>query len=362
MQTMVVDLRGESGGWGGGGSGAGGDSISIGGNGDTCQGTCQPDPDVRLHPDFVLLGRSPLDEEPPPCPATAPTDGVTGFTDMHGTAPAECAPCTCLPPKGSCALPTALAAYYSPAECPAPMGTPFKAFAAPDGWDGSCTTYNAIPGDPTCSGSNCIQSLMIPPLVVTDPPTCEPALPPPPKIEMAAWGHHARFCRLDKSLGACSSNSDICVPTAPAGWLSCIRRDGADMPCYEPWADKHVFYTNGEINDTRGCAECTCSAPVGSNCVTSVSVYTDDCCGCRDPGAPALLTLGADSTRSSCGDILPMGSALGSKMATPPMYQPGQCAPSGQPDHNDPIGAVTVDHSMADTAYTFCCRSYQVPR
>jgi hypothetical protein len=88
--------------------------------------------------------------------------------------------------------------------------------------------------------------------------------------------------------------------------------------------------------------------------VTSVSVYTDDCCGCSDPGAPALLTLSAASTRSSCGDV-PSGAALGSKEATPPVYQPGQCAPSGQPDHNDPIGAVTGDDSEPDSGYTLCC-------
>jgi hypothetical protein len=350
---------------GGGGIGVGGGSVSSGGGGDTCQGTCEPAPFTQLAGlPFVLLGRVPTDQEPPPCPAVAPQDGVTGYTDMSGTAPAECAPCTCQPPKGSCALPTALAAYYShPAECPAPMETPSKPFTAPDGWDGSCTTYDAIPGDPICSGSNCIQSLMIPPLGVTDPPTCEPELPPPPKIEKAEWGNSGTVCSRPSVQGSCRSPTvEICAPTAPPGWLTCLRRDGADLPCYEPWADKHVFYTDSTIKDTRGCAACTCGAPVGSKCSTSVSVYTDDCCGCNDPGAPTLVTLGVDSMGASCGDIKPSGSALVSKEATPPVYQPGQCAPSGQPDHNDPIGAVTGVNSLPDTAYTLCCRSYEVPR
>jgi hypothetical protein len=117
-------------------------SVSSGGDGDTCRGTCRPSPDSRLYTasaEFVLLGLGPVDQEPPDCPATAPTDKATWVTDLGGTAPADCAPCTCQPPKGACALPTALDAYYSvPAACPAPVGTPLKPFAAPDGWDGSC--------------------------------------------------------------------------------------------------------------------------------------------------------------------------------------------------------------------------------
>jgi hypothetical protein len=363
-EGIVLDFRSGGGGSGSGSGGGGGEDISLssGGNGDTCAGTCQPAPTrPTWSRNFVLLWLGSAGQAPP-CPQdVAPTDwfrGVPVFTDL--VAPdAKCAPCTCQPPKGSCALPRELAAYYShPAECPAPMGTPFKAFGAPDGWDGSCTTYDAIPGDPTCSGSGCLQHLMIPPLVVTDPPTCEPVLPPPPKIEPAYWAHSARVCYRAEPPGHCLNSEEFCAPTAPAGFLECIFLEGVGHDCPPEWADKHEIYTESTITDTRGCDSCTCEAPVGSKCGTSVSVYTDDCCGCSDPGAPALLTLGVDSTHASCGDITPIGSALGSKKATAPVYQPGSCTSLG----GGPVGKATGVEPKDDSAYTTCCRPSRVPR
>jgi hypothetical protein len=335
-------------------------SVSSGGEGGTCRGTCWPNLDLRFlmgDGSVVLLGLAPEDQEPPDCPADAPNDGVIWRTDLAAP-PAECASCSCQPPKGSCALPTELAAYYShPAECPAPMGTPFKAFGAPKGWDGTCTTQDAIPGKPMCSGSTCIQSLMIPPVVVTEPPTCEPALPTPTKLEAPHWGHSARIC-VSTDGGHCLSSKEECGPTASPGFLTCWSRPGADLPCYGEWSDRHVVYASNAFKDTRGCAACTCGAPAGSTCVASVSVYKDDCCGCSDPGAPAFLTLPVDSTRSTCGDISPPGSALGSKEATVPVYQPGKCAAFG----GEPIGVVTGDDSLPDSAYTLCCLTPDIPR
>jgi hypothetical protein len=222
-------------------------------------------------------------------------------------------------------------------------------------------TYSAIPGDPMCSGSSCVQSLMIPPVVLTDPPTCEPALPTPPKIETPHWGHSARVCYRYDPLGKCLNDMQFCGPTAPPEFLECWARPGADMPCHGEWSDRHVLYessTRSTFKDTRGCAACMCGAPVGSKCGTSVSVYSDNCCGCNDPGAPALLTVGVESTNASCGPIVPVGSALGSKKATPPVYEPGKCTAMG----GEPIGTVTGDASLPDSALTLCCRTYDIPR
>jgi hypothetical protein len=348
------------------GGGTGGISISDGsvssGGGDTCSGTCRPLPDGPVgEENFVLLWLGPLDQALPGCPTVAPSTEVSGLTDLGGTAPAECAPCSCQPPKGSCELPTTLSAYFSPV-CPAPTGAPFQSFnvEAPIPWDGQCNKDNPIAGVPNCGGPQCIQSLTVEPPVVHDPPTCEPTLPPPPKIETPYWGHRAVAC-TGTHTGDCEDHGEFCDVPAPAGWLECILREGADLPCYGKWSDKHVIYRDPTITDMRSCAECTCGAPVGSKCSTSVSVYTDACCGCNDPGAPALWSLTVDSTVSNCGGV-PSGSALGSKEATPPVYQPGQCAPSGPPDHNDPIGEATADDPHPDSEFTMCCRTNDVPR
>jgi hypothetical protein len=352
------DLYGEAGGWGGGGSGVGGISISGGGSGDTCSGTCEPLPGWPAEPhDFKLLWLGPAGQAPD-CFGMTPTPWFdVWFPDLVAP-PAECPPCTCQPPKGSCALPTELAAYSShPAECPAPMGTPFKAFGAPDGWEGSCTTYDTIPGDPTCAGSTCIQSLMIPPLVMTDPPTCEPDLSPPAKVKPAYWPSSARIC-VGVTTGECQDPGTFCRARAPAWFLACLLIEGAKVECPQGWTDKHVMYEADTIVDSRGCEECTCGAPAGSKCETSVSVYTDDCCGCSDPDAPALLTLGVDSTGASCGDIKPSGSTLGSKKATQPEYQPGSCTASDR----HPIGEATGVKGDDHTVYTACCKQSVVPR
>jgi hypothetical protein len=345
-------------GGGGGSGGAGGISLSSGGNGDTCSGTCEALPMEPANPeDFMLLWLGPPGQEPE-CPAWAPRPWVpVGFPDLVAPA-AECTPCTCKPPKGSCALPEELVAYYShPAECPAPTGTPFKAFAAPDGWDGSCTTHDSIPADPACSGSSCIQHLMVPPLGVTDPPTCEPDLQPPAKVEPAHWPYSARICKGDR-MGNCQDYGKFCKQPAPPGFLECFVLQGANIECPLEWTDKHVIYTEDTITDNRGCAPCSCNAPVGSKCSASVSVYTDDCCGCSDPGAPALFTLGVESTSATCGDIKPIGSALGSKKATAPVYQPGRCEPLGGGPAGEATGVLPFDNS----AYTACCRPNVVPR
>jgi hypothetical protein len=354
---------GEIGSGGGSGSGVGG-GISVpdgGGNTNTCSGTCAPLPEFPADDrSFVLLWLGPSGQEPD-CPEGAPHPGLpTGFADLVAP-PAACAPCTCQPPKGSCSLPTELAAYYShPAECPAPLGTPFKPFAAPDGWEGSCTTYDAIPGDPTCSGSGCIQSLMIPPLGVTDPPTCKADLPPPPKVEPASWPSSARLC-IGTTTGECWDHGKFCRAPGAEGFLECHAIEGAKVECPRKWTDKHIVYKYPTLEDTRACAECTCGAPVGSKCSSSVSVYTDDACGTLSPGASALLTLGVDSTGPACGTV-PSGSALGSKKATHPEYQPGSCVPSGHPTHNDPIGEARGVDLGTGSVYTVCCKQNEVPR
>jgi hypothetical protein len=197
---------------------------------------------------------------------------------------------------------------------------------------------------------------MIPPLAVADPPTCEPDLRPPPKIEPAYWSHSAFAC-IGGTTGDCQDHGTFCGATAPAGFLECLIISGAKVECPPGWTDKHVMYPESTpITDTRGCEECTYNAPLGSKCSTTVAIYTDDCCGCNNPGAPPPFAQTVDSTGSKCLDVL-SGSALGSKMATSPVYEPGLCEPSGG-GHVGKAGVGTDDYNPE----TACCRPSRVPR
>lgn len=185
-------------------------------------------------------------------------------------------------------------------------------------------------------------------------------------IEKADWGHDVRAC-WGKEQGDCQDNRHFCAPSAAAAaaepshteWKECLLVEGAysDSKCPNGWDEHHWIYEDPTITDTRGCSECTCGAPVGSKCSASVSVYTDDCCGCTQPGAPTLLTLGVESTGPACGSVV-SGSALGSKEATMFGYQPGSCVASDR----GPIGDTTGDDTILHNKHTVCCKQSLVPR
>ncbi|MFS8068753.1 MAG: hypothetical protein ACMG6S_20525 [Byssovorax sp.] len=101
---------------------------------------------------------------------------------------------------------------------------------------------------------------------------------------------------------------------------------------------KHVFYKG--LTDTRACTSCACSAPVGSTCSAQLSVYKDNAC------SSLVGTSTVTATQPFCTDIQPMGSALGSKLATEPVYAPGACQVSG---------GEAVGEALPEEPSTFCC-------
>jgi hypothetical protein len=164
-----------------------------------------------------------------------------------------------------------------------------------------------------------------------------PSKTPP---EPATWSTAALVC-VGKPSGLCADPGETCAPVVPdpsPSFLVCIVRDG-DRACPEGWSDKHVFFDH--VDDSRTCSPCACSAPSGSACAGSISVFKDSDCS-----VPLPLTLSLDATGPSCHTV-PPGSALGSKAAGPLTYTPGTCQPSG----GEPIGSTTPAEPS-----TFCCR------
>lgn len=342
-----------------------GDDWGDGGAGGTApMGTCAPFGQCVPTPSEIwwtgaesyLLWLAPLDAAPPACPVQAPTLKKPTFYEGL-VAPEKCERCSCRTPTGACELPTQLAAYpIHPPVCPAPVGTPFEPFYAPNPWDGMCSAMSPIQG-------KAIQSLMIPPLLVKDPSTCEPGLPTPRALtEQAHWTSQVQLCSPGPDLlGLCPGPAPFSLCAAAltpeaskAGFVQCIGQSteilgkkltpnvDPETICPADWPQKHELYA--AFTDTRVCSACTCGAPVGSKCSTSISVDTT-ASNCTN----SQITAPVDSTKATCLDV-PNGSALLSKRADKPVYEPGMCPPLG----GDVLsGGVTVNDQGS---WIFCCR------
>lgn len=312
----------------GGSGGSGGGTTS--GDGVACAGQCVPlGPGEWLGPMLLWMGK---EGNEPACPSTAPVNGTKVFRDLN--APNSCGVCECAAPTGSCTLPATLTAAASTCADYAP-GVPNTSFDASAAWSGDCSAGNGIPANQKCNGVNCVQSLTIAPLTLTET-SCGVSTTHIASKLPYVWGAVAQTCHGLTS-GSCASPSEICAPAVEPGFEQCIAQFG-DRECPKAYSKKNVFYYGFE--DTRDCTPCACSAPVGSTCSAFISVFQDSACS-----SPVVATT-IDATGSSCHNIMPSGQALGSKSATTPVYTPGVCQVSG----GEPIGAGVPEEPL-----TFCC-------
>jgi hypothetical protein len=312
----------------------GGAGLTDGGVGASCDGQCVPGPPVNWDGPLLLwTGPGP---EIPECPPQARgASGGVWVGDLKAP-PAACGACSCASPIGSCVSPVTFTT--SSLTCPGDgsMAAHF-AFDAPGGWDGACTSTNALDAGKVCGGAFCIASLTIAPLTKTAG-TCTPEtgtsstpLAPP------TWETLSAVCPGATS-GSCNRSDLTCMPANEPGFERCVYRPG-DAPCApdSQYTIRHVLYTG--LNDTRGCAPCTCGDVVGSSCSAKVSVFSDPIC------TDLVGTYSIDATGSKCFD-LPPGIGLGSKSASSVTYTPGFCQPGG----GGPTGfAEPIDPT------TFCC-------
>lgn len=310
-----------------------GDAAADGPIGPVCPGECVPGPAPGWdEPNLLWIGSN---GKAPSCPAQASNEGYNGYADLH--AANECGACQCGAPSGTCGLPAHLTA--AAASCNASDdGTPTTPFDPPAGWDGGCTTSDALPAGQSCAGSLCAQSVTIDPLTLVET-GCVPSQLPVPKNTTTSWATHGRYCQGWPAV-ACPTSGDVCAPARSPGdgFLLCIFQKGDnDCPLTGPYTERHVLYSGFE--DTRTCSPCTCGPPSGSTCSTEVTFFTDDAC------SDQLVSATVTDAAPSCHDV-PAGSALGSKSAAPPTYAPGVCQPGG----GEPMGAATPVG-----ASTFCC-------
>lgn len=329
---------------GGGEQEGGGDGIG-GGMSSLCVGQCVPkEPPGWFEPLLLWLGPS---DRAPDCPATAPVPGSEHYADL-AIEPFQCATCACDLPEASCEPPPAWSAVDSPA-CPARPGAQRTSFAAPEAWDGTCTTANAIPARQACAGGPCTQSLDLPaPRILAG--ACAPSV-----VEDAAdpqggfrWATVARTCAGVTAPAPCGDPGMRCSPAPPEGdvappegFLTCIMHHEGEHDCPATYPSRHIVYEDAE--DSRGCTACTCGEPSGAACSVLASAFSDETC------STVVVSVLTTSEAPFCGATAP-GTALGSKTAVVVDLDPGSCAPGG----GEPIGEVAPRGAV-----TFCCLDRQ---
>lgn len=266
----------------------------------------------------------------PACPVAAPSITYEGYGGLQAE-PAVCGPCACAPSQGTCGLPTILTA--STGACPGNGPQDWlRPWNPPTGWDGGCTALDPVPGTAACGKSSmtCVRSVTIGPVAVDD--SCAPIGPAAPILPPVTWSTIALACTSGMS-GPCADPGTVCAPAGAEGFRQCVFHEGeVACPSFSPYSVQLVFH--GGVDDTRGCAACTCGPVTGSACSAKVSVYADGVCGA------ALV-----STTGPCRAV-PPGVTLGSKSAVLEPYGSGTCEASDA----GPTGS-----APGSMAATFCC-------
>lgn len=263
---------------------------------------------------YPVLAWIGAEKDAPQCPADVPAFAYEGHADL--SAPLNCGSCTCTPPMGTCLLSTTMTANATTCG----LGGTTTQFDPSAGWTGACDANDSIPAGKLCGGVDCVQSLTIGPLTVNDTVACTASQPPAQSAP--TWQTFVRACQGVPQT-ACEGGAGFCFPASPPGFRVCILRQGdndCSLPQIAPYTEKHVFYDTFE--DTRACSACTCGAPTGSTCSSTVSIYTDGAC------STLAYSATVDAAGPACQNVT-AGTPLGSKSASLPKYTAGACTPSG---------------------------------
>ena len=297
-------------------------------------GTCVPSaPESWKQVAFALT----WPELPPACPEDAPRLVFEGSPAPPDQA---CPACSCDAPEGSCSLPTTWT--VSSEVCPGGAGVKTN-FDPPTGWDGSCSSANAIAQGKLCGGVPCVQSLTLS-LPVIDEKPCAPRmegwvdLPTPRLWDDGPRRPTGRACASEKPLTSCSGQG--CGKTNSA-FGACILHDG-DQVCPDGWTgDRHVLYQH--VDDARACTPCGCDPPSGGVCQVKWRAFSDSSCSTE-----------VNANNISAGMMVPAcyaldpGIALSGKSAELLNYTKGSCAPTG----GELVGDLKLDGQV-----TVCCHS-----
>ena len=281
--------------------------------------------------------------EPPTCPEGASAEKWRLFAELDAPA-AACEPCECGPSTGACkALPEK---FETRAGACGESGAASLPFDAPAGWDGSCTSENALPAGVQCGGEPCAQSVWVSPLPGPTNEGCSPKGETPAFTKTRAWKLAGLACMNNTDDDTCAptdAGTRYCVSDPGPEFLQCVVREGTDAPCPDNynWA-RYEMYPEDAVIDERDCEACACGPPEGSACTASVHLYEGPVCSSQSE------QFGMVSPHDQCQNIGPPGHALAGKAITDLDYVPGTCAATG----GAPKGEAKKDVTRA---VTFCC-------
>lgn len=257
-------------------------------------------------------------------------EGTTPGDELYtGFAPPATHTCEC-----SCSSPTcgwAGGMHTNSEDCGNAEGSTPLPFGPSAGWSGTCSGEDPLPPDVSCGGLPCVQSVTVPPLVVSP---CEPS-EPEPVLPQPGWARVIKECKQEAPLDECGDGKS-CVPLGEPGYDICLVAEGI-QEC--PDGLFQVIYYHG-VQDDRACEACSCSPPEAVVCSAYVQLYSHEACG------SPVGSLTATSKKGGCVDM-PPGAGLGSVKATFAGPVGGSCQPTG----GDPVGTIEPEGPV-----TLCCR------
>ena len=273
---------------------------------ETCLGSCEPRPPFGWSLP-VLLWSGPEIEALECPPDQASVVQYEGYADP--SEPPECPSCSCEPPTAVCELPSYL--FASSLKCgiydPSPV---FYDFSGLDPDPTSCNTDNPIP-------EGVSESLTFGPVTMTES-GCKPVTTLLPRDGARPSKTFARACGHGSS-PSCGDPDAFCAAAVepPPGFSQCIFQRG-EHACPSGYLRRRVFHD--DVSDVRSCSECSCGPPEGGACASFVTAYDDATC---TNGVQGHLM----RQKVACHDST--STALASKTAMTPIYEPGACEPSG---------------------------------
>jgi hypothetical protein len=291
-------------------------------------------------PDPVWFG--PAIEAPTECPFEGEIR-LARYSGLHAP-PLDCASCECEDATGTCAgVPDSISVGTTTCG-PGGISTPFD---GPGGWDGSCTSANAIAAGAQCppgSGTPCVHSIAWSALPGPQNEACSVKVNPVPGLHgtSISWENAAVACHSSMARDLCNNGSEECLPAVLYPWSQCVWQNG-EHECPKNYTYSRRVMYDFAPKDSRSCSACSCGEPIGGTCIANLRPFTDSTC------SNEILNLLISSAMPDCFPIFPAGLAIGSKSITDHQYVPGMCAASG----GEPMGETVEDKG---TATTLCCQ------
>lgn len=292
-------------------------------------------------PDPVWFG--PAIDAPTECPFEGEIR-LARYSGLHAP-PLDCASCECEDATATCAgVPDSISVGTTTCG-PGGISTPFD---GPVGWDGSCTSANAIAAGAQCppgSGTPCVQSIAWSALPGPQKEACAVKVDPVPGLHgmTISWENAAVACHSSMARDLCNNGAQECLPAVLYPWAQCVWQNGEHEKCPENYTFSRRVMYDFAPKESRSCSACSCGEPVNGACIANLRPFTDSTCSSE------ILNQPISSAMPDCNPIFPAGLAIGSKSITDHLYVPGMCAASG----GEPMGEAVEDKG---TATTLCCQ------